>query len=257
MIFKDTMEYLIEGIISAEQYAELTRLIYTTRWGDGVDIKTIKDKNVLMIWKTLQHTIKKSKSNAKHYKNCKKKQKTEDIQPNTEFDEEPKINPNKPLKIENDTDVPQEGESPSEGQIDSKFNNIITNDDMGTFIGKVTGFEPAIEMRSATSQPSMEELQRQTAEREKRKEEYAANFKKAFNIEVPEPTPQPKEVSFTAMSKCVPKIHIDIALKQVKKCLSIEENIMRLDSRLSSLLEGFSKEDRNRYYEYLIETHLK
>lgn len=132
MIFKDTMEYLIEGIISAEQYAELTRLIYTTRWGDGVDIKTIKDKNVLMIWKTLQHTVKKSKSNAKHYKNCKSKNNT-DIQPNTEFEDKPEISPNKPLKSENDTDVHQGEESVSNGQEIAKNEELEINTeyDMG------------------------------------------------------------------------------------------------------------------------------
>lgn len=132
MIFKDTMEYLIEGIISAEQYAELTRLIYATRWGDGVNINTIKDKNVLMIWKTLQHTVKKSKSNAKHYKNCKSKNNT-DIQPNTEFEDNLKISPNKPLKSENDTDVHQGEESVSNGQEIAKNEELEINTeyDMG------------------------------------------------------------------------------------------------------------------------------
>lgn len=67
MMFKDTMEYLIDGLISAEQYAELTRMIYATRWGDGIDDSEIEDKMLLLIWKTLKHSIQKSVRNAKHY----------------------------------------------------------------------------------------------------------------------------------------------------------------------------------------------
>lgn len=69
LIFKDTMEYLIDGILTAEQYAELTRMIYATRWGDGVNEKEITDKLLLGIWKTLKHTIKKSARNARYREN--------------------------------------------------------------------------------------------------------------------------------------------------------------------------------------------
>lgn len=110
MIFKDTMEYLIEGFITAEQYAELTRLIYETRWGDGVDIKTIKDKEVLMIWKTLQHSVKKSKTNAKQYAKAKKKAEN---------------SPNEAIEPQNDIVVPQEVESVSEAPKQGEFDDAI------------------------------------------------------------------------------------------------------------------------------------
>lgn len=74
MIFKDTMEYLTEGILTAEQFAELIKMIYAVRWGDGVDEKEIKDKLLLGIWKTLKHTIKKSARNARHYEKKKVQQ---------------------------------------------------------------------------------------------------------------------------------------------------------------------------------------
>lgn len=73
LIFKDTMEYLVDGILTAEQYAELTRMIYATRWGDGVNEKEIKDKLLLGIWKTLKHTIKKSARNARYRENNQNK----------------------------------------------------------------------------------------------------------------------------------------------------------------------------------------
>lgn len=82
MIFKDTFEYLMSGEITNEQFAELMKLVYQLRWGDGVDETLIKDKDVRLIWRTLKHTVQKSKTNAKQY------QKKADIQPNNEFQNE-------------------------------------------------------------------------------------------------------------------------------------------------------------------------
>jgi restriction endonuclease Mrr len=91
MIFKDTFEYLMSGEITNEQFAELVKLVYQLRWGDGVDESLIKDKEVRLIWRTLKHTVQKSKTNAKQYQ----KNKT-DIQPNNEFENEaPNEVPNK------------------------------------------------------------------------------------------------------------------------------------------------------------------
>lgn len=91
MIFKDTFEYLMSGEITNEQFAELMKLVYQLRWGDGVDESLIKDKEVRLIWRTLKHTVQKSKTNAKQYQ----KNKT-DITPNTEFENEaPNEVPNK------------------------------------------------------------------------------------------------------------------------------------------------------------------
>lgn len=80
MIFKDTFEYLMEGMITEEQFGKLMKLVYQTRWEDGVDESTIVDKEVRLIWKTLKHTVLKSKTNSKQYK------KSADLTPNTEFD---------------------------------------------------------------------------------------------------------------------------------------------------------------------------
>ena len=77
MIFRDTMEYLTEGILTAEQFAELIKMIYAVRWGDGVDEKEIENKLLLGIWKTLKHTIKKSARNARHYEKKKVQQETQ------------------------------------------------------------------------------------------------------------------------------------------------------------------------------------
>ena len=83
MIFKDTFEYLMSGEITNEQFAELMKLVYQLRWGDGVDESLIKDKEVRLIWRTLKHTVQKSKTNAKQYQ-----KKNTDITPNTEFENE-------------------------------------------------------------------------------------------------------------------------------------------------------------------------
>lgn len=87
MIFKDTFEYLMDGDLTGEQFAELMKLVYQLRWGDGVDDSKIKDKEVKLIWKTLKHTVQKSKTNAKQYQ-----KNNADIKPNNEFENE---SPNK------------------------------------------------------------------------------------------------------------------------------------------------------------------
>ena len=83
MIFKDTLEYLMDDYLTAEQFAELMKLIYQTRWGDGVDEKSIADKEVRLVWKTLKHSVLKSARNARHHNKGKN---NSDIQPNDEFE---------------------------------------------------------------------------------------------------------------------------------------------------------------------------
>lgn len=117
MIFKDTMEYLIDGLLTPEQYAELTKLIYYTKWGNGVDEKSITDKQVLLIWKTLKHSVLKSVKNAKNYENSKSQQ---DMQPNTEFDSEVENKPNKTVITAEYPNPQPKAESPSEGQESGK-----------------------------------------------------------------------------------------------------------------------------------------
>lgn len=117
MIFKDTMEYLIDGLLTPEQYAELTKLIYYTKWGNGVDEKSITDKQVLLIWKTLKHSVLKSVKNAKNYENSKSQQ---DMQPNTEFDLEVENKPTKTVITAEYPNPQPKTESPSEGQESGK-----------------------------------------------------------------------------------------------------------------------------------------
>lgn len=152
LIFKDIMEYLIDGILTAEQYAELTRMIYATRWGDGVNEKAIQDKQLLGIWKVLKHTIKKSARNARYRENnLNKKSALQEIT-STEFDITPVTNnipnneeiENKPVLspqiIQDDNQYQEEAESSSNG-LKMGNNEIIENnnenniEDMGNFIG--------------------------------------------------------------------------------------------------------------------------
>lgn len=104
MIFKETFEYMMEGMITEEQFGKLMKMVYQTRWEDGVDESTIEDKELKLIWKTLKHVVLKSKTNSNQYKNK--------IGANTEFDSE------------NDTTPQTTTESPSEGQETPK-NEVI------------------------------------------------------------------------------------------------------------------------------------
>lgn len=66
-IFKEVFDYYYYGEITKEQLADLLLMHYETRWGNGVDVKEIEDKDLRMIWRTLQHSVIKSTKNAKQY----------------------------------------------------------------------------------------------------------------------------------------------------------------------------------------------
>lgn len=140
LIFKDTMEYLIDGILTAEQYAELTRMIYATRWGNGVNEKEIKDKLLLGIWKTLKHTIKKSARNARYRENNQNKKSALQEVTSTEFDLPKEENQNTAdlshQNIQDDISIHQEQDIQPESlkiALNEKIedNNIEDNKDMG------------------------------------------------------------------------------------------------------------------------------
>lgn len=150
LIFKDIMEYLIDGILTAEQYAELTRMIYATRWGDGVNEKAIQDKQLLGIWKVLKHSIKKSARNARYRENnINKKSALQEII-STEFDITPVTNnipnneeiENKPVLssqiIQDDNQVESSSNGLKMGDNEIIENNKENNiEDMGNFIGYI------------------------------------------------------------------------------------------------------------------------
>lgn len=127
LIFKDTMEYLIDGILTAEQYAELTRMIYATRWGDGVNEKEITDKLLLGIWKTLKHTIKKSARNARYRENNTSKKSALQDTVGTEFDITPVNNIPSNEEIENkpilDTQITQD-DNQYQPKVESGLNSL-------------------------------------------------------------------------------------------------------------------------------------
>ena len=185
-----------------------------------------------------------------------------DLQPNTEFDTEAKISPNEPDIATNGTDVPQEGESLPEAKIEAKEEEIIIDtdntEDMGTLIGTLSNFA-IVETRDANSQKPMEELQRQTIERENGKKEYAANFNKAYNIQtasVSEPTKRieiEKDRSMEYMEKCLSIFDLNKAKRQISKAKSVDENMKRVADCLDPLLVEFSKTERSKLYISIIE----
>ena len=189
-----------------------------------------------------------------------------EIQPNTEFDTEAKISPNEPDIATNGTDVPQEAKSLPEAKIEAKEEEIIIDtdntEDMGTLIGTLSNFA-IVETRDANSQKPMEELQRQTIERENRKEEYAANFNKAYNIQtasVSEPTKRieiEKDRSMEYMEKCLSIFDLNKAKRQISRAKSVDENMKRVADCLDPLLGGFSKTERSKLYITIIEDVLK
>ena len=77
VMFKSTLEYSVKGKLTPKQFAELIKLIYSTRWEDKViNDEDIKDEKVCLIWQTLKHSVVKSKNNSKNYQKKKNANKT-------------------------------------------------------------------------------------------------------------------------------------------------------------------------------------
>ena len=202
------------------------------------------------------------KSENKEEETPKEENNNTELQPNTEFDTEAKISPNEPSLATNGTDVPQEAESLPEAKIEAKEEEKITDidntEEMGTLIGTLSNFA-IVETRDANSQKPMEELQRQTIERENGKEEYAANFNKAYNIQtasVSEPTKRieiEKDRSMEYMEKCLSIFDLNKAKRQISRTKSVDENMKRIEDCLDPLLVEFSKTERSKFYISIIE----
>lgn len=102
MIFKDTFEYLISGDWTAEQFSELMKMIYYTRWeGKKYKVNEIQDRDIRNVWRTLAPCVRKSTKNAIDYENRAAKkaaqkaeqQRQQEIMANTNFDSEAPAQP--------------------------------------------------------------------------------------------------------------------------------------------------------------------
>ena len=118
-IFKEVFDYYYDGEITKEQLADLLLMHYETRWGNGVDVKEIEDKDLRMIWRTLQHSVIKSTKNAKQYEKQQNKKSALQEVKETEFDLPKEENQNKadlsPSNPSVDAEYHQQVEMPSNG----------------------------------------------------------------------------------------------------------------------------------------------
>lgn len=204
----------IMEMCNPEEWYELTTIITNLRFKNiDTDPKTLTNIKVKMAWTAIRPSILKSNRNTRYQE---KKSNTE-LQPNTDFEKEAEISPNKPDFYSDDTEVPQEDESVSEGPIQGEFDDLeLKEDDMGTFIGTLNNF--AVETRRIEHE---------------------------------------EEMSMDNMLKCLSVFDINKAKHQVFKSRTIDENMKRVADCLDPLLGGFSKTDRSRLYISIIEDVLK
>lgn len=204
----------IMEMCNPEEWYELTTIITNLRFKNiDTDPKTLTNIKVKMAWTAIRPSILKSNRNTRYQE---KKSNTE-LQPNTDFEEEAEISPNKPDFYSDDTEVPQEVKSASEGPIQGEFDNLeLKEEDMGTFIGTLNNF--AVETRRIEHE---------------------------------------EEMSMDNMLKCLSVFDINKAKHQVFKSRTIDENMKRVADCLDPLLGGFSKTDRSRLYISIIEDVLK
>lgn len=204
----------IMEMCNPEEWYELTTIITNLRFKNiDTDPKTLTNIKVKMAWTAIRPSILKSNRNSRYQD---KKSNTE-LQPNTDFEKEAEISPNKPDFYSDDTEVPQEDESVSEGPIQGEFDDLeLKEDDMGTFIGTLNNF--AVETRRIEHE---------------------------------------EEMSMDNMLKCLSVFDINKAKHQVFKSRTIDENMKRVADCLDPLLGGFSKTDRSRLYISIIEDVLK
>ena len=207
----------IMEMCNPEEWYELSTIITNLRFKNiDTDPKTLTNIKVKMAWTAIRPSIKKSNRNSRYQE---KKNNTE-IQPNTEFDTEAEISPNKPYLDTNDIEVPQGGESLPEVKIEAKEEEIITDidntEEMGTYIGTLSNFATA-------------ETRRIEHEEDK---------------------------SMEHMMKCLSTFDINKAKHQVFKSKTIDENMKRVADCLDPLLGGFSKTERSKLYISIIEDAL-
>ena len=204
----------IMEMCNPEEWYELTTIITNLRFKNiDTDPKTLTNIKVKMAWTAIRPSILKSNRNTRYQE---KKSNTE-LQPNTDFEEEAEISPNKPDFYSDDTEVPQEVKSASEGPIQGEFDNLeLKEEDMGTFIGTLNNF--AVETRRIEHE---------------------------------------EEMSMDNMLKCLSVFDINKAKHQVFKSRTIDENMKRVADCLDPLLGGFRKTDRSRLYISIIEDVLK
>ena len=200
----------IMEMCNPEEWYELTTIITNLRFKNiDTDPKTLTNIKVKMAWTAIRPSILKSNRNTRYQE---KKSNTE-LQPNTDFEEEAEISPNKPDFYSDDTEVPQEVKSASDGPIQGEFDNLeLKEEDMGTFIGTLNNF--AVETRRIEHE---------------------------------------EEMSMDNMLKCLSVFDINKAKHQVFKSRTIDENMKRVADCLDPLLGGFSKTDRSRLYISIIE----
>lgn len=200
----------IMEMCNPEEWYELTTIITNLRFKNiDTDPKTLTNIKVKMAWTAIRPSILKSNRNSRYQD---KKSNTE-LQPNTDFEKEAEISPNKPDFYSDDTEAPQEDESVPEGPIQGEFDDLeLKEDDMGTFIGILNNF--AVETRRIEHE---------------------------------------EEMSMDNMLKCLSVFDINKAKHQVFKSRTIDENMKRVADCLDPLLGGFSKTDRSRLYISIIE----
>lgn len=200
----------IMEMCNPEEWYELTTIITNLRFKNiDTDPKTLTNIKVKMAWTAIRPSILKSNRNSRYQD---KKSNTE-LQPNTDFEKEAEISPNKPDFYSDDTEVPQEEENATEGPIQGEFDDLeLKEDDMGTFIGTLNNF--AVETRRIEHE---------------------------------------EEMSMDNMLKCLSVFDITKAKHQVFKSRTIDENMKRVADCLDPLLGGFSKTDRSRLYISIIE----
>jgi hypothetical protein len=140
----------IMEMCNPEEWYELTTIITNLRFKNiDTDPKTLTNIKVKMAWTAIRPSILKSNRNSRYQD---KKSNTE-LQANTDFEKEAEISPNKPDFYSDDTEVPQEVESASEGPIQGEFDDLELEEDMGTFIGTLNNF--AVETRRIEHEEEM------------------------------------------------------------------------------------------------------
>lgn len=209
----------IMEMCNPEEWYELSTIITNLRFKNiDTDPKTLTNIMVKMAWTAIRPSILKSNRNSRYQE---KKSNTE-LQPNTEFEVEAEISPNKPDLSTNDTEVSQEEESLPEAAGMAEYEVVITdinNTGMGTYIG------------------TLNELSFREVMPETRRVEQEESIDK----------------SMEHIMKCLSVLDINKAKHQVFKSKTTDENMKRVADCLDPLLAGFSKTERSKFYISLVE----
>ena len=238
LVYTDEQDLRIYESLPSTDFKEFFMVYFKYKKGDKVELTDFTNPVTFALFNsyipkldknedTYNKKVQASKENGKKGGRPRKTQPQQDVK--EEATEISHISPSEGIKEENDIQIPNEVERPTEA-IKSTINDIIPNEFMD-------GLENATEKSNIT-----------TEEIKKIMGNYIGEVEKLNN----KTTEENSNYNFDNIDRLIPKPNKEMAIRQIRIYLPKEENIRRLNDALSVFLDKVSKEVRYEYYNAIL-----